>query len=326
MKILAPLFFLLKFVLASLEPITYYNDYYDSFPHDDDYWPLFSRQFCEASSKVLSLTFPPKLIKHFYNLDEDHLPFLLFFWANILTIPYECLIYWGENGQSSVRFDRVIWRKAIRSLISYTKENLLILKEPNKKLFLNSVLSFYHAKLRIKFKKSQKDWKKFDKIDRKFHQMVVSLETRRYEYNPPADIHLALCYVHREICQSNKRENEVKFFYLIRYFRVTTSEYSLLNWLINQPVEFIHDFLVYNICFTINPDLAIRIPIVRSVLNTYYISLRRIVPIFDLDFNTKMVKITLKKTEVYDRLPCLREIDLFDLTRLLNRFFQKLSK
>jgi hypothetical protein len=325
--------FSLDFVWASsaeaylIEPLTYFRDYYVNFPRnilDTEIHDLFVKIYCDVSNKILSRTFPPKLIKHFYNLNEKLLlPFIIFFWANILTIPLEAQVchvdyLFGGNGFA--------WRKAVISLISYTKENLLIIKEQKKKRFLNLVVNFYHKKLRMKFMKSQKDRAKFDKIDGKFHQLAVRLETRMHEYEPPDNIHLALCYRYRDIhCQLNKLEHKVQFFYLIRYFRVTTSEYNLLNWLIKQPVKFIQCFLLFNICFTIDPDVPIKIPIIQSRLNTYYISLRRIVPIFELDFTTKKVEITMKKAEIWDRLPCLRDIDVDDLTLLLNQFFQKLS-
>jgi hypothetical protein len=329
-------FFVLSidFSLASISqkyllgPIAYFNNYWINFPKnmtDLKLRGLFTEQFCEVSNKILSVTYPPKLIWHFYNLEERYFQFIIFFWANILTIPFEariCHVDYIDGGNGFA------WRKAVISLLSYTRENLLVLKEVDKKRFLNLVLKFYHKKFRLNFKKSQRDPAKFHTIDRKFYQLLSSLNTRMHEYTPPADIHLALFNAHRDFrCQLVKlgQKHKVKLFYLIRYFRVATSEYCLLTWLIKQPVVFIKDFLLLNICFTIDPDVPIKIPIMKSLLNAFYISLRRIVPIFDVDFKTNKVRIIMKKADIYDRLPCLREVDLFDLTRLLNRFFLKLS-
>jgi hypothetical protein len=332
MKIFLP-FFVLKFVVSSSSaedylswPIAYFNDYWNNFPNnmwDLNYTNFFGDQLYEVSNKILSATLPPDLITHFSNLDEKLVPFTIFFWANVLNIPFKFFIchvdkYGGGNGFA--------WRKAVISLISYTHQSLIVLNEGDKKPFLNLVLDFYHRKLRLKFKNSQRDLAKFQTIDRKFHLLKTSLETKIHEFTPPADIHLALRNGHQNIlCQPNKQEPKVEFFFLVRYFRATTSEYVLLTWLVKQPVNFIESFLLYNICLTIDTDVPIKICLIKSRLNSFYISLRRIVPIFKLDFTTKKVEITMEKDEIFLRLPCLREIDLSDLTLLLDSFFQILS-
>jgi hypothetical protein len=307
-------------------PIAYFNDYWYNYPENMQNAKtinLIGGQFCGVSNYILVSTFPPDLITHFCNLDEDLLPFTIFFWANILTIPFEGLICDVDYHTEPNGF---AWRKAVISLISYTHQKLFVLNEADKKPFLNLVFDFYHKKLRVKFKKSQKDLAKFYAIDRKFYRLMANLETKMHEFNPPADIHEALRLGHQNIlCQRNKQEPKVEFFFLVRYFRATTSEYDVLTWLIRQHVNFIEIFLHFNIFLTIDPDVPIEIILIKSRLHTFYISLRRIIPIFILNSTTKKVEITMKEEEIYHLCPSLREINISDLTMLLNSFFQILS-
>jgi hypothetical protein len=321
----------LKFVVSS-SPSDLFNDlivlYHDLQVHLPDYFTYphlrnqFADKFCIASDKILSKTFPPKLITQVSKLCDDNLPFVLFFWANNLTISFE-----GEiSFKDCILKDPKIFRDAIIALYSYVRENLLVFRESDQKRFIKLVLKFYHTKLRSKFKESQGNREEFDRIDLRFHRIAINLASGMYEYKPPEDIHLAIRREYQNILiQPDNSKIKEKFFYLLRYLRIVTSEYDLLTWLIDQPLEFIKIFLAFNTFHAINTDVKITIPVSDPPLKIFHISLTRIVPIFKLDLQTKRVTITHNTEEISSLIPCLKNVDNLDLTRLLNRFFQKLS-
>jgi hypothetical protein len=235
----------------------------------------FGALFLSAQRDFMAVTAPCKVIRLYSALSEHNMSFVLYFWANFMTMTFESKVWSSEGGTDE---QPKMWEKALISLISFINEHLLILEGKERDSFVELALEFYKFKLRRRARKYLKE-KTFDKIDREFHRFQKNAAASFYDFEVPNEVHFSLLQAYLNINSSpNQPEHKAKFFFLVRYSIKKDDPFELLTWLTEMPTRFVKTFLVF--CNFLAINIWKKKKIRKFKLTQFKIGLGMIIPMF----------------------------------------------